>query len=542
MRVIVPIILGLMALSPIAHADEEVLTAHLEYTLAHNGQSQFDDMAATIPDGAYDEAPVFEGPSIRMAAALYNTVGGLTQATEVYFADLVEYCDDEVAGAEVDCDDAPQGISCETWITQRLEGLRLECLGSAGIEPDVAGGIEVMDALAAFLNAEGLYLEPGALDAELLLVSEMAAVMADGGLPPPYDTGGVGTPWSQPGAGGGLGATPGGAQDFGYIREVLALGYVPLPFHFPLEGLFAEHDLPIDDAEPCDQLLCVRTASGVAPLFGSEELRTFVQFGYSSGLDPETFQRRPLNLAVVVDVSGSMRDWTGQELSKMEAVKDALRLMVDQLSEDDRLAIVLFNHDAWVLAESAPVADPGAVLALIDTIQAGGSTNIEAGLALGFGIAVDHSQPELRADRVMLFTDALPNTGLTGEGSFLQLATTHADMGIGLTTFGVGFNFGQELVVALSRIRDGAYFFLDSSQRTQEIFELDFDYLVTPLAYDLSLRLAPRFGFGLVSDGALTSDVATVFLSRRRGATVFVLERNPVGFEESRPASGARSR
>jgi Ca-activated chloride channel family protein len=255
-------------------------------------------------------------------------------------------------------------------------------------------------------------------------------------------------------------------------------------------------------------------------------------------LDPASFRRRPLNLAVVLDRSGSMNDHAGDELSKIEAVKAALLQLVDQLGPQDRLAIVLFNSEAETLWPSAPfVGSQGCerdrLRATIGGISARGGTNIEAGLRRGFEIVAAHSEAEVRSDRVVLLTDALPNVGETGEDDFLTLARRYADRSIGLTTLGVGVNFGQELALAISQIRGGNFFFLEDQARIDEIFTVDFDYLVTPVAYDLRVTLVPDRAFRVRAVHGVSSwngndtveiDVTTLFLSRHRGALVIELE------------------
>jgi Ca-activated chloride channel family protein len=94
--------------------------------------------------------------------------------------------------------------------------------------------------------------------------------------------------------------------------------------------------------------------------------------------------------------------------------------------------------------------------------------------------------------------------------------------------FGVNIAFGQELVTKISAVRGANYFYLSDAERTRKVFDEDFDLLVTPIAYDLHMGLTPAEGFrveavyGLpgVEPGAsdVPLDVATVFLSRRKGA------------------------
>ncbi len=525
---------------------DSVATASLSYQLVSSGEIEDDLLSVesprqvTIrPDDVY-----YSQQTVRETAALANFMLGLDAATDAYFADLITFCEDLAENLEITCPDGVEeyyGMTCEEYLKQEREYQRLVCLGNEEIPPNIDEGVAGMGRVIQFLQAENHVLS-GALDREIDLAKAISDNMAAGGAAAPYRDWGMGGGYggTAPQAdasmgGGGLGATPGGAQDIGYIRTVVDEGYIPLPFHLAVEGLFSEHDLPLEGTAPCDQLLCVRAGLGVAPALDSGEMNYFVQIGFSSGLRADTFQRTPLNLAVVLDKSGSMSDFGGEGGSKMEATKAALIKMVDKLTPNDRLSLVLFNSAAEVILDNTPVTDPAAIKALISGIEPGGGTNIEAGLRLGFELVEAYSQPSQRMDRVMLLTDALPNVGRTGEGDFLTMAQHYADLGIGLTTFGVGFNFGQELILALSQIRGGNYFFLEDAERIAEVFELDFDYLVTPLAYDLQLGFQPAEGFetldvhGIPSwtpgDDLVEMQVATLFLSRNHGAILIRLAR-----------------
>src|SRR5262245_35045726 len=87
-------------------------------------------------------------------------------------------------------------------------------------------------------------------------------------------------------AGGDFGATPGGVQDMGLARELIANGRVPPPEAFVVEGMFSEHELGLA-GEPCATLLCLRSAVGVAPTLDGEP-SGWVQVGLSSTIDPQT--------------------------------------------------------------------------------------------------------------------------------------------------------------------------------------------------------------------------------------------------------------
>lgn len=511
---------------------QTLFNASVSYELASTGESENDFISVRALDvrAHSHEMPYFTQDSVRETAALANFVVGLRMATGIYFADLISFCDEEAAQADISCP-PDLDMPCEDYIEQQRQYIRLRCLGEPGVAPDIDGGLNVMDDLVTFLESENIELGNEALESEIQLANEIRDNMAEGGPAPIYRDEGVDNPWSNPGGGGGAGATPGGAQDFGYVREVVDEGYVPLPDHLDAAGLFSEHDLPIESDIPCEHLLCIRTALGLAPDFETGGISHYAQIGFSSGIDLDTFERSPLNLVIVLDKSGSMHDPADENVTKIEAVKHALTLMVDKLNGEDRLAIVIFDSGAHVLLESTPVTDPEGIKALIASISAGGGTNIEEGLSEGFLIAAANSAQDERLDRVMLLTDALPNVGVIGESAFVTMTREYADQGIGLSTFGVGFNFGQELVLEISSIRGGNYFFLEDADRIEEVFTVDFDYLVTPLAYGFWLQLAPGSAFETqdahgvsMKDGEVAElETATIFLSRNRGAILLRL-------------------
>jgi Ca-activated chloride channel family protein len=324
-----------------------------------------------------------------------------------------------------------------------------------------------------------------------------------------------------------MGATPGGAQDNDLANTQIEQGGVPKPEAVTVEGMLNAHDLPLD-AVACEKDLCINAELGVAPALDTRKSAMFLQMGFDSGIDAATFHRTPLNLGVVVDRSGSMAG------TKLVAVRTALSHLLDQLTEADRLALVLFDQNVNVLLPSTPVSDRESIRALLAQIKEGGSTDMAAGLRAGFEQVGANAGQAGVSDRVMVLTDAETNTGDTSTATFVSLATENAARGIGLTVFGVGTDLNQDLVLSISKLRGGNYFFLQDSDKISTVFDTDFDYLVTPLAYDLKFTLVPAAGFRVarvygypawqVGSATAEIDVATVFLSRNHGALVARLE------------------
>lgn len=326
-----------------------------------------------------------------------------------------------------------------------------------------------------------------------------------------------------------LGATIGGAQDIGYARKLIAEGMIPKFIDFSPEGLYSEHDIPTPSSQ-CNEKLCLSLGYGYAPTADNSSYALFVHLGMSSNIRPEEFRRTPLALALVVDRSGSM--WK----ENMGAVKTALRSLVARLTPDDEICLISFNEDAELLLPPMRVSDKAAILAAIDSLKADGGTSIEAGLTMGFAqLTALPTRPGV-SKRLMLFTDALPNVGRTDSASFRALTERYASQGIGLTAFGVGVDFGQELVYHISQLRGGNFFYLETPEKIAKVFDKEFDYLVTPLVYDLDvtiktpsgLKLTAVYGLPTWKPGSRDAElrIPTVFLSSNRGAIVLRYERD----------------
>lgn len=324
---------------------------------------------------------------------------------------------------------------------------------------------------------------------------------------------------------GSLGATPGGAQDIQYFRDRAKSGEVPHPNTFTPEGLFSEHDLPLAAGAACKQLLCTAGEATAASLLAQPEVQYLAQLGFSSGLDPRTFRRAPLNLVAVIDKSGSM---SGQPL---DLVKESLYRVLDQLGPDDQLSIVLYGDRAHVHMAPTPARDKAAIAAGVARIESAGSTAMEEGLRVGYELARTSARGFAGTTRVMLFTDERPNVGATDGRSFMGMAREASRGGVGLTTVGVGVQFGAELATAISSVRGGNLFFFPDTARMTKVFREDFDTMVTELAHDLKLEVKPAPGLKIAGvygipgkaiewapGGAIKVAVETIFLSRKKGA------------------------
>lgn len=332
-----------------------------------------------------------------------------------------------------------------------------------------------------------------------------------------------------------LGVTPGGMKDVNYARDLLSLGMLPLPGEFTAEGLFSEYDLPLPAVDAGDKLLRVTGAGKRATIVGQPDVTHLVQIGFSSSLTIEHFKRDPLFLVLVLDVSGSMEP-------KLDLLKQTAQTVLGKLHQGDAVAVVVFSDGARTVVTPALYDASGweQVRTTVNGIAIEGGTNVEAGLRQGFELAKTPLPGFTGRRRVLLITDEQANIGATDPGSFMALATDASLAGVGLTTVGVGIDFNADFVRRVSSVSGGNAFWFGDPKQMAGTFEKDFDLMLTEVAFDMKLDIAPAPGFRIVKlygvpgdsyakrpDGGVTIDLPTLFFSRNRGAIFVSLAGDP---------------
>jgi Ca-activated chloride channel homolog len=331
----------------------------------------------------------------------------------------------------------------------------------------------------------------------------------------------------------------GGAQDIKHFRSMaVSTDTLPRPESLTVEGLMGEHDLALPGTGKCAQLFCLVTQAMPASLPTRPDDVLFVGLGFDSNINAESWRREPLNLMAVVDRSGSM---TGRPI---ESVKAALRAVVDQLADGDRLGIAIYGTNSLVhLQPTAVAGNKEKLIEAINAIAIDGSTNMEAGLKIGYDAAFAEAARFGGKTRVMLFTDEQPNTGRTDAASFMGMAMEASRRGIGLTTIGVGVQYGGALATKISSVRGGNLFFVTNPADGKEVIDKEFRNMVSEVAHDVTITLTPRTGYsvsgvfgvpdGLMTegkDGALSIIVPTAFLSSNGGGIFASLAKSDRSF------------
>lgn len=201
-------------------------------------------------------------------------------------------------------------------------------------------------------------------------------------------------------------------------------------------------------------------------------------------MDVDDEERKPAALTFVIDTSGSMK----QE-NRIGLVRDSLAMLVEELYPDDRVAIVAYGSEAWIVLEPTDVRDRSAIFRAIDSLEAGGSTNAEHGLRLGYRLAAD-GFVEGANNRVILASDGVANVGVTDSGGILEQIREDAETGIQLVTIGVGMgNYNDALLERLADDGNGFYAYVDTIEEAERLFVDDLTGTLQTVALDARIQV-----------------------------------------------------
>lgn len=290
------------------------------------------------------------------------------------------------------------------------------------------------------------------------------------------------------GGGGGAGVAQGGAQDFGQFRQILEDGGLPHPSTLDDVGFFNEHKVDFPAAD-CGQNVCLHGELGVMGNMITGSNCTLMLLGMNTPIDPSALERPPLNLAIAVDVSGSMQ---GPNIAHL---REGLFRMLDDLRPQDRVSLVAFNAEAQLLVESVAGDDPD-FAAAIGTLSADGSTNVYAGLRRAYE-AVRAHEAQGHQNRVILLSDGEATAGITDDARVVEMSRQYNELGFGLTTVGVGQRFDPDLMRELSIAGGGAFYFLEDGEAVREVFEEEVQAFLVPLATDVRIDVNVHSGYSL---------------------------------------------
>ncbi len=198
---------------------------------------------------------------------------------------------------------------------------------------------------------------------------------------------------------------------------------------------------------------------------------------------PKDEARAPVNVAIVLDKSGSMG---GQKIAE---ARRAATLAVERLHPDDIVSVVTYDSVVHVVVPATKAVDKQSIKAAINGIHSSGQTALFAGVAKGAAELRKFLDPE-RVNRVILLSDGMANVGPSSPGELAALGASLSKEGIAVTTIGLGLGYNEDLMARLAQSSEGNHAFAEGAEDLARIFNLEFGDLFAVTAQDIQLEIS----------------------------------------------------
>ena len=190
------------------------------------------------------------------------------------------------------------------------------------------------------------------------------------------------------------------------------------------------------------------------------------------------------NIVFLLDVSGSMNN-----PDKLPLVKSSLKLLLEKLRPEDRVAIVVYAGNSGLVLPSTSCSEKEEILKALDNLRAGGSTAGGAGLKLAYKVAEENFITNGN-NRIVLATDGDFNVGQSSNGDMLRLIENHRDKGIGISVLGFGMgNYKDDKMEIIANKGNGNYAYIDNLLEAKKVLVNEFGGTFFTIAQDVKFQL-----------------------------------------------------
>ncbi len=263
------------------------------------------------------------------------------------------------------------------------------------------------------------------------------------------------------------------------VRRFLTQGTLPPPGAVRIEEMvnYFDYDYPLPTgADP----FSVNVEVADCPWNGDHLLARIGIKGQEFAPD----ERPPANLVFLIDVSGSM-----QPANKLPLLKEAMELLVQELADDDSVAIVVYAGASGLVLPTTMGKDQGAIHGALDRLHSGGSTNGGAGIQLAYDTAIDNFI-EGGVNRVILATDGDFNVGTTSQSELVQLIEQKAKSGVFLSVLGFGGgNLKDSTLEKLADKGNGNYSYIDTLMEARKVLVDQAGGTLVTIAKDVKIQV-----------------------------------------------------
>jgi Ca-activated chloride channel family protein len=267
---------------------------------------------------------------------------------------------------------------------------------------------------------------------------------------------------------------------YAFVRRQLNSGLLPQKNAVRVEEMinYFDYDYPT----PTDALEPFKPTVAIYPTPWNKDTM-LLHIGVKGYALPQA-KEPAANLVFLVDVSGSMNS-----PDKLPLAKNALRMLVDTMNENDTIGLVVYAGAAGVVLEPTPVKDKGKILAAFDNLSAGGSTAGGAGIRLAYSLAERNFKKE-GVNRVMLFSDGDFNVGITDQEELKSFIEKQRQSGIFFSVFGFGQgNYNDALMQALAQNGNGNAAYIDTLNEARKVLVDEASSTLFTIATDLKFQV-----------------------------------------------------
>ncbi len=210
--------------------------------------------------------------------------------------------------------------------------------------------------------------------------------------------------------------------------------------------------------------------------------KSYIRIGLEGLKLPSRKTRPPINVALVLDRSGSM---SGE---KLQQAKSAAIMALDYLQPEDTLSVVAYDSEVEVLVPATSLRRKISIVSAIEGIEAGGSTALFAGVSKG-AAELRKFIEDNRVNRIILLSDGMANVGPSKPSELGRLGRKLGGEGIAVTTIGLGLGYNEDLMVRLAGTSDGNHVFVESPSELATVFRNEFGELVSVIAQDVIISI-----------------------------------------------------
>ncbi len=270
------------------------------------------------------------------------------------------------------------------------------------------------------------------------------------------------------------------SASYANVRRMLNAGQMPNAEAVRIEELINYFSYGYQQPKASDNAFTVATEMGPSPWHPDRKL---LHIGIQ-GVDIDRSELPPSNLVFLIDVSGSM-----QSANKLALLKPAMKMLVRQLRAQDSIAIAVYAGAAGTVLEPTAGDEKAKIMAAIDNLRAGGSTNGAAGIELAYDLARSANK-EGGINRVLLATDGDFNVGTVSVDALKTLVEKERKSGVSLSVLGFGGgNYNDAIMQELAQNGNGNAAYIDTLNEARKVLVEEMSSTLKTIAKDVKIQV-----------------------------------------------------